>query len=238
MPFEEVGLPAGHVLRNRSRWDQLASEYLEPGRRAWAAPSPRWGIWGVPEAQLGLLPDLAGLDAVELGCGTGYVSSWLARRGARPVGIDNSPAQLASARGFQREFGLEFPLVHGDAERLPFAAESFDFAISEYGAGIWCDPRRWIPEAARVLRPGGHLTFLVNSSILMLCMPDDEDQAAAPEMIRDYFGMGRSNGRTIPASSFTSATATGSGCSAAAASRFWTWSRSGPRRARPPATPS
>jgi len=45
-----------------------------------------------------LLEDLAGKDAIELGCGTAYVSAWLARRGARVVGIDNSAAQLATAR--------------------------------------------------------------------------------------------------------------------------------------------
>ena len=98
--------------------------------------------------------EVAGLDVIELGCGTGYVSAWLARRGARPVGIDNSEAQLATARRFQREFELEFPLLHGNAEEVPFPDQSFDLAISEYGASIWCDPYRWIPEAARLLRPG------------------------------------------------------------------------------------
>ena len=47
---------------------------------------------------------------------------------------------------------IEF--VQADAQALPFPDESFDLAISEYGASIWADPYRWIPEAARVLRPG------------------------------------------------------------------------------------
>jgi SAM-dependent methyltransferase len=139
-----------------------------------------------------VLPDVSGLDAVELGCGTAYVSSWLARRGARVTGIDNSREQLATARRFQREFGLDFPLIHADAERVPLAAESFDFAISEYGAAIWCDPYRWIPEAARVLRPGGRLVFLGNSALLMLTMPDlESDGPAREQLLRDYFGMHR-----------------------------------------------
>ncbi|MFN7974378.1 MAG: class I SAM-dependent methyltransferase [Acidobacteriota bacterium] len=108
-----------------------------------------------------------------LGCGTGYVSAWLARRGARAVGIDNSPAQLASARQFQDAHGLPFPLIHGDAEHLPFADASFDHAISEYGAAIWCDPRVWIPEAARVLRPGGRLSTC-GHVLLMLAMDEAE----------------------------------------------------------------
>ena len=134
----------------------------------------------MPESELGVLPaELEGKDAIELGCGTGYVSAWLARRGARPVGIDNSEAQLATARRFQQEFGLEFPLLHGNAEEVPFPDASFDLAISEYGASIWGDPYRWIPEAARLLRPGGELVFLVNSVLAMLCVPRRRGRAAA-----------------------------------------------------------
>ena len=181
-----------HVLRNRSAWDQWAAGYAEPGLRNWAAGEPRWGIWGIAEAQAGVLPPhLAGLDSIELGCGTGYVSAWLARRGARPVGLDNSRAQLGTARGLQERFGLRFPLVWASAERAPFADASFDLAISEYGASIWCDPYAWIPEAARLLRPGGQLIFLVNSVLLMLTTPDEEEAPAGRELLRPYFGMHR-----------------------------------------------
>jgi SAM-dependent methyltransferase len=138
-----------------------------------------------------MLPEARGLDVIELGCGTAYVSSWLARRGAHVVGIDNSAAQLANARRFQREFGVEFPLIHGNAEAVPFADESFDVAISEYGACLWCDPYRWIPEASRILRPGGTLVFLTNSALLMLCMPDLEVDLVTERLLRDYFGMHR-----------------------------------------------
>jgi hypothetical protein len=83
-----------HVLRNRAFWNELAREYAEPGRSRWADTEPSWGRWGVPEAQLRVLPSgLEEADSIELGCGTAYVSAWLARRGAKPVGIDNSEAQ-------------------------------------------------------------------------------------------------------------------------------------------------
>src|SRR6476619_6167090 len=96
-----------HVQRNREAWDRYAPGYVEPGHDSWASETPDWGIFGVPEAELGVLPRrLDGLDAIELGCGTAYVSAWLARRGARPVGIDNSPAQLEAARRYQHEFGI------------------------------------------------------------------------------------------------------------------------------------
>jgi len=181
-----------HVRANRAAWDLWAAEYFERGRRNWAG-APEWGIFGVPESELGLLPeDLAGRDTIELGCGTGYVSAWLARRGARPVGIDNSAAQLASARGFQAEFGIEFPLIHGNAEAVPLPDASFDFAISEYGAVLWADPERWVPEAARLLRPGGRLVALTNSVLSYLCSLDFEaDGPATDRLLRPQFGMGR-----------------------------------------------
>jgi SAM-dependent methyltransferase len=180
-----------HVAKNRAYWDTKAAEYAESGARGWAEP-PSWGIWGVPEVELGVLPaDMTGMDTIELGCGTAYVSAWLARRGARPVGIDNSPEQLATARRLQAAHGLAFPLHLGNAEATPFPDASFDFAISEYGAAIWCDPYRWIPEAARLLRPGGQLVFLRNSTLMMLAMPEGENEAATAQLLRPQRGMHR-----------------------------------------------
>ena len=181
---------AEHVLRNRRHWNQLAGEYAEMGRRAWAR-QPSWGIWGVPDTDVGLLQGAAGKDTVELGCGTGYISSWLARLGARPVGIDNSPAQLATARALQRQHGVSFPLLQADAEAAPLASRSFDLAVSEYGASIWCDPFAWVPEAARLLREGGRLILLVNGLLHMLCVSDEADVPAGDRLFRDYFGMHR-----------------------------------------------
>ncbi|MGZ8626834.1 MAG: class I SAM-dependent methyltransferase [Actinomycetota bacterium] len=181
-----------HVLANRASWDADADNWVERGRDSWSSPEIHWGIWKVPESELGLLPDVDGLDVAELGCGTGYVSSWLARRGAWPVALDNSSRQLSTARMFQEEFGLRFPLIHANAEQLPLRDESVDLAVSEYGAAIWCDPYVWIPEAARILRPGGRLVFLGNSYLLMLCMPELEaDGPPTTTLLRDHFGMHR-----------------------------------------------
>src|SRR5262245_7261569 len=181
-----------HVRRNRALWNEWAAQYVAPGEECWAAAEPRWGIGGTPESQLGALPNgLAGRDAIELGCGTAYVSAWLARRGARVVGIDNSEAQLATARRLQRLHGLAFPLLHGSAGSIPYPDRSFDFAISEYGACLWADPARWVPEAARILRPGGQLVFLTNSFLLSLCVPAEDGIAATDRLLRAAFGMYR-----------------------------------------------
>lgn len=182
-----------HVARNRAYWDEVnAPRYAEPGRRAWDSDAITWGIFGVPEAELNALPDVAGRDVIELGCGTAYFSAWLARRGARVTGIDNSAEQLATARRLQDEHDLHFPLLHGNAETVPLPDGSFDVAVSEYGASIWADPYRWVPEAARLLRPGGELVFLVNGTLWVLTVPETDDAGpAAEQLLRPYFGMHR-----------------------------------------------
>jgi SAM-dependent methyltransferase len=178
------------VARNVELWTRYNAEYTGGrARQAWAREEISWGIWNVPEAQLRVLPPLQGIDVVELGCGTAYLSAWLARRGARPVGVDPTPAQLETARAMQRETGLEFPLVEAGAERVPLPDASFDLAVSEYGASIWADPYSWVPEAARLLRPGGRLVFLRNSTILILCMPDEG--AVDTQLKRALFAMHR-----------------------------------------------
>jgi SAM-dependent methyltransferase len=178
-----------HVELNRRYWDDEAASVHGPlARGQWSEPEPRWGLWATPESQLSVLPeDIAGMDAIELGCGTAYVCAWLARAGARPVGIDISEKQLGTARAMQAEFGMSFPLVFGDAEHVPRDDDTFDLAISEYGASLWCDPYRWIPEAARLLRPGGQLVFLRRSPLFALCVPPGGQ--ASTTLLRPQFGL-------------------------------------------------
>lgn len=190
LPLAAEASKPDYLSRNRSHWDAYAPEWVEMGRRAWS-DAPSWGIWGVPEEELGLFPELEGRSALEVGCGTAYISAWLARGGASPVGLDNSAEQLATAARLQTEFDLSFPLIHGVGESLPFKNESFDLVVSEYGSAIWSDPFVWIPEAARVLRPGGELTFLGNSVLFMLCAPELDGVPAEYTLLRPQFGMHR-----------------------------------------------
>lgn len=202
MPSEGDAAERDYVTRNRAAWTDYAAEFVEAGEQAWASDEPHWGIWQIADSLVGVFPpDLAGKDTIELGCGTGYVSAWLARRGANPVGIDLTEAQLATARRLQQEHGLDFPLHTGNAEELPFADESFDLAISEYGACLWADPYRWIPEAARVLRPGGELIFLTNGWLSILTAPDD-GSVSTNELQQDHFGLLRSEWPDWPSVEF------------------------------------
>ncbi len=163
---------------NRELWTHVNAQYTDgQADTKWTTDEITWGIFDIPETTVGVLGDVAGLDVVELGCGTAYFSAWLARRGARPVGVDVTPAQVASARRCQQAYGPTFPLVVGDGTAVPLPDNSCDLVVSEYGASLWCEADGWIGEAARLLRPGGRVVFLTNSVLVTLCVPDDEGPA-------------------------------------------------------------
>jgi SAM-dependent methyltransferase len=179
-----------YVARNRQLWTESNAEYTGPtAARAWSEELT-WGMFGPPERELGLLGDVAGLDIVDLGCGTAFDAAWLARQGARPVGVDVTPAQLETARRMQEETGIVFPLIEANAEDVPLPDASFDLAVSFYGASIWCDPYRWIPEAHRLLRPEGRLVFLRSGTLVILCALEDPD-ITSTELQRPQRGMHR-----------------------------------------------
>jgi SAM-dependent methyltransferase len=162
-----------YLAINRAHWTKANERYTDArAEAAWSEPEISWGVWHTPERDVHALPDVRGKDVVELGCGTAYVGAWLKKRGARRVvGVDITPAQLATARRLNERTGLGLELIEANAEATGLPDAAFDLAISEYGASIWCDPYKWIPEAARLLRPGGELVFLRNSTLSVLCMP-------------------------------------------------------------------
>lgn len=146
---------AGEVALNRALWTVVNERYTDAAADVlWSRPDIVWGLFAVPEHELGVLGDLYGKDVLEIASGTAYVSAWLARLGANPVAVDLSGEQLRTARRLQQGVGPVFPLIQCDAERLPLADRCVDLIVSEPGAAAWCDPERWLPEAARVRRPG------------------------------------------------------------------------------------
>jgi SAM-dependent methyltransferase len=186
-----------HVRENRAYWDSMADTWVAAGERSWNSDEPDWGMWLIPEAQVQMLPvDMSDMLTIELGCGTGYVSGWMARRGARVVGIDNSERQLETAKRLAEEHGVDLTLHHGNAENVPYPDEHFDFAISEYGAAIWCDPYVWIPEAHRLLKPGGELVFLGNTPLSIICSPLNGAPCEST-LHRDYFDLHKIDWRKV-----------------------------------------
>ena len=177
------------IEANIRQWTRTNCEHTDSRAEfQWAAEEITWGVFEVTDEAAGFpLGDVEGLDVVELGCGTAYFSAWLAKRGARPVGVDPTPVQLQTARRMQAHTGLEFPLHEAPGEAVPLPDASCDLVLSEYGASLWADPALWIPEAARLLRPGGRLVFLTNSALVYLCLPDRG--MASERLERAQFGM-------------------------------------------------
>lgn len=193
MGLAEGGDLPEHVVENVRLWDGMADEWVASGERAWARDDVGWGQWHVADTEdVALLPrDCTGLDVVDLGCGTGYVSGWAVRRGARRVlAVDTSERQLATARRLAAEHGADgvIEFVHASAEDVPAEDGSFDHALSEYGAATWCDPDAWVREAWRLLRPGGTLSLLTNHHLVSVCSATDGSLPVTESLQVDWFG--------------------------------------------------
>ena len=92
---------------------------------------------------------------LDIAAGPGYAAGAAAALGLEAVGVDVSDDMIAIAR--LRQPGADFVL--GDAASLPFADESFDVAVCNFGHLHFAEPARAIAEARRVLRPGGRHAF-------------------------------------------------------------------------------
>jgi SAM-dependent methyltransferase len=147
-------------------------------------------VWQIPEAELEVLGDVAGLDILELGCGAAQWSISLAGLGARPVGLDLSARQLEHARRAMAEAGVQFPLVEASAEDVPLDDESFDVVFCDHGAFNFADPRRLVPESARLLREGGLLAFSMPSPILDIFW-NEKQEVVDERPQNDYFELRR-----------------------------------------------
>lgn len=176
-----------HAAVNRERWDELSDEYQQRhGSQIEEAGGAAWGVWQIPEAELQILGEVAGLDVLEFGCGAAQWAIALAGRGARMTGLDNSARQLGHARELMATAGLEFPLVHASAEATGLPDASFDIVFCDFGAMTFADPRLTVPEAARLLRPGGQFAFSTTTPILELVWPA-EDEHPGRELLLNYW---------------------------------------------------
>ena len=158
---------AAHWNRRAAHFDEDFghSNRTEAERDAWAHIFER------------ALPAGGPLDALDCGCGTGFLSLELAARGHRVTGVDFAPAMLEAARLKAAERGLAVRFEHGDVEQLPFAPASFDLLLCRHL--LWTLPH---PEAAvagwvRLLRPGGRLIAVESQSL-------DADPAAPRDNAR------------------------------------------------------
>jgi ubiquinone/menaquinone biosynthesis C-methylase UbiE len=107
-----------------------------------------------------VVPSRGTLDALDVGCGTGFLTLELAARGHRVTGVDFAPAMIAEARRKAAERGASVRFEEGDAEQLPYSAGSFDLVISRHLLWTLPHPEAAIDEWIRVLRPGARLVVV------------------------------------------------------------------------------
>jgi SAM-dependent methyltransferase len=120
------------------------------------------GDRGLLRAEEEAVGDVAGLDVLHLQCHLGFDAVTLARRGARVVGADFSPASLAKARAIAARCGVDVEYVEADAQDLPAALHGrFDVVYATIGVLMWiADLDAWMASAAAALRPGGRLVLV------------------------------------------------------------------------------
>ena len=156
-----------------AHWDRRAPSFDEDFGHSIRTPAER-AAW---DRILDLV--LAGrgrLDALDAGCGTGFLTFELATRGHRVTGVDFAPAMIAEARRKAAERGVSVRLEEADAEQLPFAPGSFDLAISRHVLWTLPHPEAAIDEWIRVLRPGGRLV-VVDSQLDPSAAPPSQENA-------------------------------------------------------------
>ncbi len=112
-------------------------------------------------AFLAILPDVRGLEGLDIGCGEGHNTRLLAGRGAKMTAVDLSEKFVGHALEAEGREPLGIRYLVASGIDLPFAEGSFDFAAAFMSLMDIPEHDQAIREAARVLRPGGFLQFSI-----------------------------------------------------------------------------
>jgi SAM-dependent methyltransferase len=151
---------------NRAHWDALASAHGEGQDAYYDTEALVAGADTLREAEQAGVREavgaMAGLDVLHLQCHIGFDSISLARRGARVVGADFSPASLDKARALARRCGVDVEFVEADSTKLPVELHNrFDLVYATIGVINWIDDlRAWMRSATAALRGGGRLLLV------------------------------------------------------------------------------
>ena len=139
-----------------THWDRRAANFDNDFGHSIATPSER-AAW---DRILDLVVPQGPLDALDCGCGTGFLSLELAARRHRVTGVDFAPSMLDLARGKASAQRLAVRFEQADAENLPYPHGTFDLVISRHVLWTLPHPEAAIDEWMRVLRPGGRLAIV------------------------------------------------------------------------------
>jgi SAM-dependent methyltransferase len=126
------------------------------------------------------------IDALDIGCGTGFLSLELAGRGHKVTAVDFAPAMLALARRKAAQAGADIHFEEADAEALPLPPGRFDLVVTRHVLWTLPHPEAAIDEWIRVLRPGGRLAVIDGQSLVR----PGEEQAASARRSAEYAPIG------------------------------------------------
>lgn len=161
-----------------AHWDRRAAHFDEDFGHSIRTDAER-AAWDRILALV--VPAGSALEALDAGCGTGFLSFELASRGHRVTGVDFAPAMIAEARRKATERSLAVRFQEGDAEQLPFAAASFDLVVSRHVLWTLPHPEAAINEWMRVLRPGGRLAVVDSQLDDGATPPTGQNARTSPE---------------------------------------------------------
>lgn len=178
------------VRANRAWWDAEAADYYTEHGEFLGDTELTWGPEGLRESSAHLLGDVPGMRVLEIGCGGGQCSRWVAGQGAAAVvASDVSSGMLDRARRINTTMAdprLRVPLVQCDGAALPFRDDTFDVVFTAYGVVPFvADSARVMVEAARVLRQGGRFVFSTTHPVRW-AMPDDPGEEGL-RVTQSYF---------------------------------------------------
>ena len=160
-----------------AHWNRRAPSFDEDFGHSIRTPAER-AAWDRIFALV--LADRRAVDALDVGCGTGFLTFELASRGHRVTGVDFAAAMIAEARRKAAERSASVRFEEGDAEQLPFAPGSFDLVMTRHVLWTLPHPEAAIDEWIRVLRVGGRLV-VVDSHLDGPGPPASENARTSPE---------------------------------------------------------
>jgi len=166
---------------SRSLWNENASVWIELNNSG----NNYFRDLVTNPAFFSMLPDVKGKDGIDIGCGHGHNTRLVKRLCRNLVGIDYSDELIAYAKERERNFPVGVEFRHGDATKLDFSDEQFDFATAFMSMIDICDYEKAFGEIFRVLKKGGFFQF----SILHPCFMERSFKEGIPAWITDEKGL-------------------------------------------------